>query len=340
MRATGEVMLEEKKVPETLDLLAKTREARSGRQYPRTPVHSRAHRYWFHLLSQRSLRRGTRMAQIGADAFERNGRGGTVGHTIVLSNIATTFNQMGEVLAADERYRANMLRETAAHSGPPRGRSAVNRGAVLLRLERFNEAKEMLDVGVSTAREDGSRNSEMFALVTLARMYIRRGDLVNGETTIAATSGPHFDSAPDVVRDAQKSISAVTVELELARGNLSAARSRADALLASVGYPEKKDLPLLETLLPTLSRVAMAQGDAVRAQSFAKEALSIARSVARPGGHSADVGEASLLLLEAERLGGRRLVGGDLTPAIEDLRQSLGTQHSLTREALALQSKL
>jgi hypothetical protein len=35
---------------------------------------------------------------------------------------------------------------------------------------------EVLDIAVSTAREDGNRSSGMFALVTLAHLYIRRGD--------------------------------------------------------------------------------------------------------------------------------------------------------------------
>jgi Tfp pilus assembly protein PilF len=280
------------------------------------------------------------MAQLGHAAFERNGRGGTVGNTIVLSNIATTLYQMGEVLAADERYRSNLVRETAAHSGPPRGRSAVNRGAVLMRLEKFDEARAMLDIGTSTAREDGSSNSEMFSLVTLARMYVRSGNISDAEKTLAATRDPHFASAPDVVRESRQSVAAVGVELALARGNLAMARSQADTLLSTMGYPQKRDVPLLEILLPTLTRIALAEGDSARAQSYATDALSIARGVARPGGHSADVGETLMLLCKARQLAGQPPVRGDIDQAVGDLQASLGAGHSLTREARALQTAL
>ena len=280
------------------------------------------------------------MAQVGVAAFDRNGRGGTVGMTIVLSNIATTLYQMGEVQAADERSRANLIRETAAHSGPPRGRSAVNRGAILLRLEKFDEAKAMLDTAVATAREDGSRSSEMFALETLARLYIRRGDFAGAEQTFSDLNDQHFASAPDVVRNNQRMIAAVRVDLELTRGNLSVARSQADALLSSIGYPQKRDIPLLKILLPTLARLALTEGDSARAQSYAMDALSIARTVARPGGHSADVGEALLLLCEARQLTGQPAPQNDIERAVDDLQVSLGPEHSLTREARALQRKL
>jgi tetratricopeptide (TPR) repeat protein len=229
------------------------------------------------------------------------------------------------------------MRETAAHSGPPRGRSAVNRGAVLLRLERFDEAKALLDIAVSTAREDGSRSSEMFALVTLARMYIRRGDFAGADQTFSELDDQHFVSAPDVIRANQNMAVEARIELELARGNLPAARVHADALLSSMEYPQKRDVPLLKILLPTLARLALAEGNPSRAQSYAVDALSIARTVARPDGHSADVGEALLLMCKAQHLAGRPITHSDIARAVSDLQTSLGPDHSLTREASALQ---
>jgi hypothetical protein len=135
-------------------------------------------------------------------------------------------------------------------------------------------------------------------------------------------------------------IAATRVDLELARGNPSAARSQADALLKSIGYPQKRDVPLLKVLLPTLARLALTEHDPARAQSYAMDALSIARTVARPGGHSADVGEALLLLCEARQLAGQPAVRSDIERAVGDLQASLGPEHSLTREARALQARL
>jgi hypothetical protein len=110
--------------------------------------------------------------------------------------------------------------------------------------------------------------------------------------------------------------------------------------LSSIDYPQKRDVPLLETLLPTLARLALTEGDPARAQTYAADALSIARAVARPGGHSADVGEALLLLCKAQQLAGRPAARADIAQAVGDLEASLGREHSLTREARALQTTL
>jgi len=337
MRGSAEILLEDKQIPAALDILANARTkleqagSTHGLQYTALltdvgSIYYRNGRYAEALA----------MAEAGVDAFERNGRGGTVGMTIVLSNIATTLYQMGEVLAADEKYRENLARETAAHSGPPRGRSAVNRGAVLLRLEKFDEAQSMLDIGLSTAREDGSRNNEMFALTTLIRLYIRRGDLGKASQTFSELDAQHFAAAPDVFRSSQSLIAALRVDLELARGNVSAARTQADALLSSIGYPQKRDIPLLKMLLPTLARLALTEGDAGRAQSYATEALGLAQTVARPGGHSADAGEALMLVCKARQLAGHTVAPSDIERAVNDLELSLGPDHSLTREARTL----
>jgi serine/threonine protein kinase len=280
------------------------------------------------------------MAERGVEAFERNGRGGTVGMTIVLGNIAVTLYQMGEVLSADTQFRANLARDTAAHSGPPRGRSAANRGNTLLRLEKLDEAQSVLEVAVTTAREDGNRTSEIFSLTSLARLYILRGDFAGAERTFAELDRL-FAAAPDVVRDNQRWVAAGRIQLELARGNLSSAHAHGDALLSSVDYPRKRDIPLLKLLLPTLARLSLAERDPVRAEAYAKDALTIAHGVARPGGHSADVGEAMLLLCKARQLAGHgEEARRDIGQAAEDLQASLGAEHSLTREARALQAAL
>jgi len=337
MRASAEILLEDKQDPAALEVLANARRmleetgSTRGLQYTSVLtdtgyIYYRTGRYAEALA----------MARAGVEAFERNGRGGTVGMTIVLGNIATTLYQLGEIRAADERFEANLKRETAKLSGSLRGRGAVNRASMLLRLERFDQAKAMLEMGASTAREDGSSSSEMFALITLARLQIRHGDIGDAEQTISQLSDEHFASAPAVVHDNQETIAAVRIELELARGNLPAARAQADALLAKIGYPQKRDIPLLKILLPTLARLALAERDSARAQSYAMDALSIARAIARPGSHSADVGEALLLVCKARQLGGEPPGRSDIEEAVGNLQAALGPEHSLTLDAKAM----
>jgi len=100
----------------------------------------------------------------------------------------------------------------------------------------------------------------MFALVTLARTYIRRGDFAGAEQTFSDLDAQHFASVPDVVGASQRMEAEARIELELARGNLTSARAHADALLSSIEYPQKQDVPLLKLLLPTLARLALAEG--------------------------------------------------------------------------------
>jgi tetratricopeptide (TPR) repeat protein len=144
MRASAEILLEDKQDPAALEVLANARRmleetgSTRGLQYTSVLadtgyVYYRTGRYAEALA----------MARADVEAFERNGRGGTVGMTIVLGNIATTLYQLGEIRAADERFEANLKRETANVSGSLRGRGAVNRGSLLLRLERFDQAKAM-----------------------------------------------------------------------------------------------------------------------------------------------------------------------------------------------------
>jgi eukaryotic-like serine/threonine-protein kinase len=341
IRASAELLLEEKKEQAALEKLATARTLLEsagnthGLQYTAVltdmgAVYYRTGRYAEALA----------MAQVGVDAFQRNGRGGTVGMTIVLGNISTTLYQMGEVLAADAHLRENLARETAAHSGPPRGKSASNRGNILLRLEKFDEAQSVLEGGVAMAREDGNRSAENWALIGLARLYTRRGDFAAAERTLTALD-QYFAGAPDVALDSQRAAAAARVELLLARGDVASARAKADTLLLTINYPQKRDVPILKMLLPTLTRLSMLEGDLTRAQSYAAEALSITQRVARPGGHSADVGEALLLLCKARQLAGRtEEVRHDIARAIDDLQASLGPEHTLTREAKALRAAL
>jgi len=87
------------------------------------------------------------------------------------------------------------------------------------------------------------------------------------------------------------------------------------------------------------ARAALASGRASDGERFARQLLAVAESVARGPDTSADVGEALLLLAEAEIAQGRT---ADAQPLLERagrcLRNGLGTDHALTREAFALET--
>jgi hypothetical protein len=98
-------------------------------------------------------------------------------------------------------------------------------------------------------------------------LYIRRGDFAAAEQTFSDLDDRHITVASDVIRDSQRMVAAARIELELAPGNLSAARAQVDALLSNIDYPQKRDIPLLKILLPTLARLALTEGDPARAQT-------------------------------------------------------------------------
>jgi eukaryotic-like serine/threonine-protein kinase len=280
------------------------------------------------------------MTEQVAAAFERNGRGGTVGMTIVLGNTATILYQMGEVRAADERIRKNLAREVAAGSGRPHSLSGANRGSVLVRLEKFDEAQAVLESAAEIARADGNVDAEIAVLTYHARLHIRRGDLARAADVFRRIDDLVAPN-PEAHRDRLSAVAVVRVEFDLARLDVASAHARADALLASIDYPRKRNIPILKALLPPLARLALLEHDFARAQAYATEDLALAQSVARPGGHSADVGEALLLECQSLQLAGHRAEARrDIGRAVENLEDALGAGHSLTREARALQAKL
>jgi Flp pilus assembly protein TadD len=183
-------------------------------------------------------------------------------------------------------------------------------------------------------------DAELAVLTYHARLHIRRGDLARAADVFRRIDDLVAPN-PEAYRDRLSAVAVVRVEFDLARGDVASAHARADALLAGIDYPRKRNVPILKALLPPLTRLALLEHHYAQAQAYATEALTLAQSVARPGGHSADVGEA--LLLECESLqhaGHRAEARREISRAVENLEDALGREHSLTREAKALQAEL
>jgi eukaryotic-like serine/threonine-protein kinase len=341
MRAAAETMEAESRDAEALKLLQRAREmleesgSTRGLQY--TAVLTDAGGIYYRTGDYAGA---LAMMENVAAAFERNGRGGTVGMTTVLANQATILYQMGEALGSEARSRENMARETAAASGRASSGTGNNYGSTLLRLERYDEALSVLEQAAEAAGREGNGRIAISALTHLARLHTTRGNFDDAERLLRDLEA-RFVANPENHQNLRPGVAAVRVELSMARGDLAAARQQADAVLASTGFPEKQNKPLLKTLLPVLARLSLQEGDPVRAQAHAREALTLAESMARPGNRSAEVGEALLLLSKAQHAAGN---AGDarrnLPRAIENLERALGPEHSLTRDARALLTTL
>ncbi len=86
------------------------------------------------------------------------------------------------------------------------------------------------------------------------------------------------------------------------------------------------------------SRVYLRQGARDKAMEFAKAAVRIAENTARDPKQSADVGEALLVLANAQDSAGDRAgARASAQRSVEALSTALGENHSLTRAARRLQ---
>jgi hypothetical protein len=81
-------------------------------------------------------------------------------------------------------------------------------------------------------------------------------------------------------------------------GHADAARQRLEKFLGSQGYPRTPAQVALQAALLSAARATLDVGDLSAAETYARDALRTAESVARGPATSADVGESLLVLAE------------------------------------------
>src|SRR6185369_612207 len=124
------------------------------------------------------------------------------------------------------------------------------------------------------------------------------------------------------------------VRLELARGNVAAARPHRDEALKLAGYKGAHAERALPRVLLDAGQLSLAEHDSAQATQFTKASLTITEGVARGPDTSADVGEGLLRLAQAQLAADPN---ADIRPlllrAVRCLTNGLGADHALTREA-------
>ena len=111
-----------------------------------------------------------------------------------------------------------------------------------------------------------------------------------------------------------------------------------DQSLAEFGYPKADPVPFLSAALTTAAQIYAKAGQLNEAESFATAALKFSEGIARDPRQSADVGEALLVLAAVKRARGDETTAQSYVQrATEALSNSLGQEHSLTRQASAMQ---
>jgi hypothetical protein len=108
-----------------------------------------------------------------------------------------------------------------------------------------------------------------------------------------------------------------------------------------LGYPSATNALGLTAALTAAARIHAANDQLPQAETFARDALRISEGIARDPAQSADVGEAALVMAALHHVKGDRTAAQtSVDRSIEALRNGLGDEHPLTREAAALQAAL
>ncbi len=283
-------------------------------------------------------REGLENNQALLDLFERNARGTTIGYANLLFNRASILYNVGEIAASEEKARA--ARERArAFSDLDASAFALAEGRAAARLGK----SAAIDVLRNAATETEARNAPFWtarARFDLAQALSHERRFEEASAELAAAEA--FWSR-DPNGNAGNFLLANLIRAEMALG--SDDKDNAQRLIDDA--ESMLDKPSANTPFYRFrwnrmaSVVALARGDAARADALASEALRIAESVARDPAQSADVGEALLLHAKA------RIAQGDsstvrplLERAATSLDGGLGSDHALTKEAHTLLASL
>ena len=278
------------------------------------------------------------MAQLIGATHEKYGRGGTTARLIALQNEAVVRFNMGEIKASmDEIDDVRQRRRTIqGDSSEPLSMTVVYADR-LVKLGRLQEGLDLALTARTRARDSGNKLWLNAALRTMCFAYVELGRLPEAESTIqdmatelgeGPAAGQHFRGVLDLLRG----------QLALRRGDPSAALQSADAALSAIESGPNKGRGLDERgSLNLAARAELALGQADAAEKFARRSLATAEATARGPDTSAYVGEALLLLAQAEIAQGR---SSEAQPVLERaarcLTNGLGVDHPLTREALTM----
>jgi serine/threonine protein kinase len=280
-----------------------------------------------------------RIARLGGEIHEKNGRGATSARLVARQNEAVALTAMGEVKAAFEQRKVIMQRVAELETpGQEPFAYPVNYATALLRMNQPTEALQAMDGVVERARKADNpfvlTNTQIvkgWALLDLGR--IDEAEQLLTEADTLASGGRN--------RAAMAQAEALRARLDLARKDPAAAKRHSDAALEAAGYRTEKPVrPLARTLI-IAAEVAMAQNATAEAAIYAKDALTIGEAVAQGPDTSADVGEALLWLGKvALAKGDKAQAKPMLERAVRSLTNGIGADNALTQEAQALLSSL
>jgi eukaryotic-like serine/threonine-protein kinase len=257
-------------------------------------------------------------------------------------NEALALNQMGEVRAAMEREREAIAVTTGNDpSRPISAPMAQTLGRLYTRMNQPAEGEAWARRALAGTRAGGYVGAQIVALGTLAEAQARGGHLDQAASTAAEAA-----RLMGVDSDPRERVAAARAQAVVAmmRKDVKGAQAAAADLLRALGYPDKEKVRSSQTSdsqLLLASRIALSAGELSLASDLAGDALEIAGTLARDPQHSANVGEARLLLARVQQSQGKL---GDARASIRGaaaaLSVGLAPDHPLAIEAANLQAIL
>lgn len=266
---------------------------------------------------------------------EEAGRTDTVDFLIERQNDAVRLVAMGEYRSARtivESLASRWRAVTGDEAAPPW--LGLARGRLMLTFGELDEAQSLLEETVRRFRSQDNIDRAAIAEFSLAQVYLRQGRFGDAERLLAsaesqrpATPGRYTLNTPATVR----------ASLRLAQGKTPEAARLIEDELARMRQTPGESPVVLAAALRVSAKVYLEADDAQRALIFATDAVATSERTARDPALSAYVGEALLLLAQAQRaLGKPGAAAQTAQRAAVSLMNGLGEEHELTRTARAL----
>jgi len=272
-------------------------------------------------------------------ALEAAGRGQTLAAADALANWGLVHFDTDIVNAEPLCRRSVDLHRAIQGADGVTPTALLNLAAVLLQLDRYDEAETAYLEAIRTARARADRQVEVDAMTELADLHAERGDASRAGAELGAVERTFRDTpAFDARRQAHLAYSLGLVAL--ARGDVREAEARfRDAAARFDAIKDKFNLNVL--VLASLARAELSLGQATQAEAAARQALALAESFVEKGTPSYLIGNSLAALGEVEEAAGHRDVArADVARAVEQLQKTLGPDHPQTEHARKLAASL
>ncbi len=266
--------------------------------------------------------------------LERSGRDRTLAAADVLNNWGLV-HFLGDIRKAEPLYRRCLELHRSIEGEEGAGTNILhNYAGVLFQLGRYAEAEPLYRQTILTARTRGARGVEIDATLGLTALQAEIGRLDEAAATLA-TLDPYLGQK--VFSPLKQAYLAYTRGL-LARARGDAAERRAQFVEAVRLYDEV-DAKFVYSFfaLVELSQAELTTGHAEAAESAARRADALARSLVEKDSPSYLIGFSKAALGEVQLARGQREAGRrNLEEARVELERTLGPDHPASRSARRL----